>query len=358
MGRPRILLTHERFPPDVKGGGEYVVLRIAQGLIARGCEVRVLTTGDPALCEHEGVPTERLPIGAYAFNLALPRLLRAARGADLVQTFTYHACLPSLLAARRAGRPVVCGVLALFGPAWREMRGPAAGRAFAAWERLLVSRRYDRTVFLSDASRGMGVALGAPAATSLVIPPGIEHARLRAAEPRDPFVLFAGRLDRRKGVHHLMAAARALPDIAFRAVGWGEDVPALAAAAPANLEIVEERDGPAYLDGLARARILFAPSYAETFGVTVAEAMAAGCAVVSSVDTIDFAGARVAPGDEAAMIGALRGLWSEPARAAALGRENRGRAAAFRWDAHVDRLLREYEAILAAPRRAAPVRGE
>ena len=68
----RVLVTHERFPPDYGGGGEYVALRTAQGLIAAGVDVQVLTAGDPAITMHEGVPTTRLPTSRYGFNLRMP----------------------------------------------------------------------------------------------------------------------------------------------------------------------------------------------------------------------------------------------------------------------------------------------
>ena len=36
----RVLLTHERFPPDFAGGGEAIALKTATGLMARGHDVR------------------------------------------------------------------------------------------------------------------------------------------------------------------------------------------------------------------------------------------------------------------------------------------------------------------------------
>ncbi|MGE0417403.1 MAG: glycosyltransferase family 4 protein [Acetobacteraceae bacterium] len=343
----RVLITHERFPPDFAGGGEEVVLRTATGLMALGHQVHVLTAGDPAITSHAGVPTERLPISRYRFNLSTSTIAAAARRADLIHTFTYHACLPSLMAARRVGKPIVCEVLALFGDTWRSMRGPAIGRLFQAWERFLVTRRYDRTLFLSEPSRQIALRLGAPAEQSMVLSPGIEPARFSPDGQGDPLVLFAGRMDRRKGFHHVMAAARALPDIPFCAVGWADDLAALRSAAPANLEIVESTGNGAYVDLLKRASIFLFPSYSETYGIVVAEAMAAGCAVISSVDTIAFAGDAVAPGDEAAMIAAIRRRWDDPAGTRVLGQENLRRARSFTWEAHMDRLQAVYADMLA-----------
>ncbi|WP_198378420.1 glycosyltransferase, partial [Neoroseomonas rubea] len=216
-----VLLVHECFPPDVRGGGEAVVLAIAQGLMARGIAVEVMTTGDPKARSFEGVPTSRLRLPRHALPLAIGRIAAAAARHDLVQAFNFNAALPALAAARRARRPVACTMLGLFGREWLAMKGPLLGRAFAAMERRILAARYDATIFLSDASRAQGVALGAEAARSHVIPPGIAWDRLRPAAARAAYVLFAGRLDRRKGVHHLLAAARALPHIPFRAAGWG-----------------------------------------------------------------------------------------------------------------------------------------
>ncbi len=349
-----VLLTHEHYLPDMRGGGEYVVHRTASALQERGHHVRVLTTGDAAITTYEGIATERLPISRYRLALQSARIAEAAKDADLIQTFTYHASLPSLRAARRLGIPVVCEVLALFGSAWQAMRGPLVGRAFQQWERYLLTRHYDAMTFLSESSLAQGLALGSDPDRSVVNPPGIDHDRLRSAEVRDRFVLFAGKLDARKGIHHLFAVARALPDIPFQAVGWSNDIDALRASAPPNLKIINDKGSPAYTDLLSRALVLLAPSYAETFGVVVAEAMASGCAIVSSIDTLSFEGARVTPGDEAAMIAAVSGFWADPDGTTAIGRRNRLAAAAYTWDAHIDRLTELYRTVLPEPRILTP----
>lgn len=342
----KVMLAHEHFPPEVRGGGEYVVFETARGLQARGVEVHVLTTGDPALTEHEGVRTVRLPSSRYAMMVQSRRFAREARGADLIHAFAYHAAMPGLAAGRRLGIPVIGGMLGLFGPTWRDMRGPVIGRAFEMLERRIVSRPYARTIFPSASALAFGLTLGAPAATSRVITPGIDLDRFRPAAQRDETILFAGRFDRRKGFHHVIAAARALPQHRFEAIGWAPDIAAWRRAAPDNLTIIEAQGSDAYAEGLSRARIFFFPSYAETFGIVVAEAMAAGCAIVSSLDTIDFAGARTAPGDEAAMIAALTRLAGDPAAAAAAGADNHRRAAVFAWDAVVTQVMGIYAEVL------------
>src|SRR5690348_3088872 len=98
----RVLLTHDRFPPVFGGGGEYFVLETAKGLLRSGVELKVLAGGDPRITCYEGVPTTRIPVGPARFSLAVRSIWAHARDVDLIQTFTYYAALPSLLAGQLA----------------------------------------------------------------------------------------------------------------------------------------------------------------------------------------------------------------------------------------------------------------
>ena len=161
----KVLLTHHYFPPDFAGGGEYVVMKTARGLMERGVDVQVLTTGDPRSTEYEGIPTVRLPIHRYAFNLAYSKIRDMARGVDLIQTFNYHACLPSLQAGRQLGKPVVCGILRLCRDAWNNLRTPFFGPSLVRPGRNIFStREFSRVMFFSDSccesGRGYGRRAG------------------------------------------------------------------------------------------------------------------------------------------------------------------------------------------------------
>nr|WP_255568615.1 glycosyltransferase family 4 protein [Neoroseomonas alba] len=340
------MLVHEVFPPDFRGGGERIAVRTATALMAQGIGVQVLTTGDPAITEHEGVPTRRLRLPRQAMALAIGTIAREAARHDLVHAFNYNAALPALAAARIAKRPIVCEMLGLFGEGWLKLKPGLQGRARMWLEERIVRARYDRIIFLSEPSLRAGIGMGADPARSVTIHPGLESGGIPPAVQREPFVLFAGRLDRRKGYDHVVAAARALPHIRFRASGWAPDFDALKAAAPPNLELEEGRAGDNYWRSLSQARIFLFPTYAETFGLVVAEAMAAGCAVVSSLDTFAFAGYRHAPGNEADMIAAIERLWNDPAALAAAGAENMRLAGAFTWERHGEALVALYEDVL------------
>ncbi|MCP4589406.1 MAG: glycosyltransferase family 4 protein [bacterium] len=341
----RILLTHERFAPDFAGGGEYVALETARSLIAQGIDVRVLTTGDPRSTECEGVPTMRLPMHRYRFNFATRQIAVAAADVDLIYTFNYHACLPSLCAGRRAGKPVVCMTLGLFGDAWKAMRGRIVGLAWMAWERFLLTRSFDRTLFLSDYSREQGVALGVPPNRALVNRPGIELSDYGPAVPKDDTVLFVGKLDVRKGVDDLLNAARAVPDVQFRIMGWGERESSLRREAPANVEFVQFERGEKLQAAFAAAKVFVLPSRAETFGIAIIEAMASGCVIVSTIP-LEYEGVRLQTGTADEIVAAVRGLLSAPGVIEHMGRRNICLAQGYTWRRHAQWLISLFEELL------------
>lgn len=354
----RVLIVHELYPPDIAGGGEYIVQDVAQGLQRRGVDVRVLTTGHPQTTDAEVIPITRLGISRYRMNLAIARVIEAARDADVIHAFNYHACLPAFLAARALKKPVVCEVLGLFVDEWLGLKGRVRGRLYRAWERMLLRLPFDRLVFLSAYSADVAADLGVARARCVVNVPGIDHGDFYAAPVKDTDVLFLGKLSARKGVYDVLSVATLLPDLRFRIIGWGDEAEAIAHAAPANVTVEGGREpfdrGPFLFDALARAKIFLFPSRAETFGLVIAEAMASGCAVVSSVP-LPFAGARVVAGDVRGIAAVVRALSEDPAGTAALGRDNIARAMAYSWDRHVETLLQTYRDVLSG---VVPVAGE
>jgi glycosyltransferase involved in cell wall biosynthesis len=350
----RVLVTHERFLPEFAGGCEYGVYSLARGLESRGVEVRVMTTGDPAQKTYRGLETLRLPMHRYRMNLAASQIAEQAHDVDVIQTANYHAALPSFLAGRRLNKPVVLLVTALCGDAWKEMRGPVAGRAYAAWERFLMRRPFSRIVFPSDHALRLGLEMGIPRERCVMIPPGIELHKFQPAadRPLRRNVLFVGKFERRKGIYDILETARALPEIPFLLLGWGHEEQKLRQAAPANVTIETAPPGGVMDNGNARlpetfagASIFFLPSRAESFGLVLVEAMASGCAIVSSVP-LEFEGARVAPGDIASMVDAIRRMWSDPQGMARMGKANMERASSHNWDSFTTTLLDTYGEVL------------
>ncbi len=343
----RVLLAHELFPPDFAGGGEYIVTEAARHLQAAGHTVTVVTTGDPAITQYQGMRTVRLPVSRYRMNLEWRRIAALAANADLIHAFTYHALYPSVRAGRALGKPVVGGVLALFGDVWLEMRGPMAGRLWRRIERYLLNLPVDVKLHLSDFSLDLSRAIGVARPGDQVVIPGISHGQYYAAADK-PYVLYTGKFDVRKGIGLVLEVARRLPDVPFRLVGWGESFAEIAAAAPPNARVQQRgSERKEYLDTLAGARILVFPTKVETFGLVLPEAMAAGCAIVST-SPLPFEGARIAQDDVDGATAAVRALWDDRELCARHGLANQSVARRYDWVRYAEELERVYWRVLDA----------
>ncbi|MBI4718781.1 MAG: glycosyltransferase family 4 protein [Planctomycetes bacterium] len=346
----KVLITHERFAPDFAGGGEYVALETARSLQRKGVQVRVLTAGDPRRTDYEGIETIRLPLHRYRLNFAWRRIRDLARESDLIHTFNYHACLPSLRAGRSVGVPVVCLMLALFREAWKEMRGTLAGRAWMAWERYLLTRPFDRVLFPSDYSRDQGVALGVRPEIAVVNNPGIELELYRPAAVKEDVILFVGKLEVRKGIFDVLEAARAVPEAQFRVMGWGAQESSLKRQAPPNVEFVTFERGAKLREAFAAARIFLLPSRAETFGIALVEAMASGCAIITTIP-LPYEGVPIVAGDLPGLVDAVRRLWADRELTQRMGRANVALAQQFTWERHAEVLIALYGQLLSGRAR-------
>jgi glycosyltransferase involved in cell wall biosynthesis len=127
----------------------------------------------------------------------------------------------------------------------------------------------------------------------------------------------------------------------FRVFGSGWAEAQIRAAFPpevqGRIDVAPKLSNDALADALARCKIFFFPSRYEGYGMAVAEAMACGCAAVTTPTGLggslrDGIDARIcAVGDAAAFATALRWLLQNDAQREALAGQGRKRAAAFNW---------------------------
>jgi glycosyltransferase involved in cell wall biosynthesis len=340
----KVLLTHHYFAPVFAGGGEYVTLEVARGLRQRGVDVRVLTTGDPSVTEYEGIPTERIPVHRYAFGLYLNRIVKLATDVDLIQTYNPHACLPSLYAGKWLKKPVVCSVLSLWNKELNRIH-PRIGPLWSRWETFTLTRDFTRVLFFSEHSRDLGTLLGVPANRAIVNHPGISLDLYSPAPQKEDVVFTTGRLDSRKGIYSVLEVARRLPHVKFRVIGWGPQEAEIKKLAPANVEFLPFERGAPHRRAFASARIFFFPARAETFGLALVEAMASGCAVISSVP-MPFEGIRVGADDLDSMTSAVQRLWIDREESLRMGHRNVELAQQYSWDRSIARLLSIYTQVL------------
>lgn len=245
----------------------------------------------------EGVPVHHLGMRSNQDVLAvfaLARLLRRLRP-DLVHVHLYRALVYGRLAARLAGLPAVVATEHSALPDSTEGRAATPGvRALYRF-----TERLGRlTVAVSSTTRSVLVEhWGVPADRIVVVPNGIDTARLqitaelrrgaraRLGLPEDAqVVVAAGRLVEGKRFDVVIdAVGRCTPGVHLVIAGDGPELAQLRRRATAAglgdrmhfVGVVED-----ILDVLAAADLFASASDAETYGIAIVEAYAAGLPVV------------------------------------------------------------------------------
>ncbi len=198
-------------------------------------------------------------------------------------------------------------------------------------------------------------------ATRVLAPPEIESLQ--------PYVLFVGRFEERKGLPVLLEAFRAvqarLPHVRLVVAGQGSrrqqyeqyaedlNIHGVHFAGHVPNELL-----PAYYQ---HAAAFCAPNTGnESFGMVLIEALAAGTPVVASnIDGFREVvrdgehGILVPPLDTAGLADALCRVLTNDALAASLRLKGFERARDFSWDSVVDRVVEYYESVLERPPRSA-----
>ncbi len=330
------------------GGVQAHVRDLAAWLRAQGHETRILCPPAAGGRAGSGGGVTRLGrsrmLGAHGteFEIAAasPRAVRAAArelrdwGAEIVHMHTPWTPLLVWQMWRALDLPTVATVHATL-PA-PDSRG--ATDRYIRWAARRILPRCASLVVPSEAPLEM-LRRVLPGARPEVLAPAIDLAPWRAAAaPRAPGalrLLFLGRLEPRKGVDVLLRAwpriADALPDARLTLAGDGPLRAAAEAAAGPRLVLAGRPGDAAARRLVAQADLLLAPApYGESFGLVLAEALAAGTLPVAaanagyaSVLTGPGAALLVAPGDPQALA----------ERVIALGRDAGARAALLDWAA-------------------------
>jgi glycosyltransferase involved in cell wall biosynthesis len=298
-------------------------------------------------------------------NAAFARAAARALGPDPPGIVEAHNRAPVALALA-AALPRIPVLLVLHNEA-RTSDGLAS-----AAERAALLQRLAGIVCVSEFVR-RGVTDGLPPALAArvhAIPNGLPLDALPPpASPRDPLILFVGRLTPEKGADAFVAAcARALPAlpgwhaciIGARWYGDGRESPYVAAvrrdAAKAGVALEGFRDNAATLARMACAAIVVVPSlWPEPLGRVAQEALALGAAVVSSgrgglPEATGDAALTADPDSPDALAEAILRLARDPALRAELAARGQRHAARFSMAATVARWTALREALQATAR--------
>ncbi|MBB4066541.1 glycosyltransferase family 4 protein [Gellertiella hungarica] len=356
MHGPRVLFVSQT---GVMSGAEYVLASLTEGWAGASA---FLLEGGPLedVLRKNGLSVEVAPAGAQLGAIrrdqsllkALPLVLRlqrlvlaiirAARRHDIVYANSQKAFLLSALASHFFRRPLV----------W-HLHDIMDERHFGRKQRLiqiaLANRRAASVIVPSKAAADAFVAAGGRRDLVRVVPNGIALApppalsREALGLPPGPLVGVFSRLAPWKGQHVVIEALKACPGIRCILVGsalFGEDAyrdRLLAMVAEQGLServtfLGQRSDVPTLMQAVDA--VIHPSVDPEPFGLTLVEAMLAGTPVIAtdagaSAEILagGQAGTLVPPGDAAALAGALRGFFDDPApsrQKAALARERVG----------------------------------
>ncbi len=327
------------------GGVRSHILGLVAALRGRGIEVEIIA---PASHPEPGVLVAGRALAIPA-NGSIARICCSLSAHRRVQEHLEAARL-DLVHLHEPGAPSV-SLLALLGPmrpTVATFHAAAAASLGYAVARPVLARLFGRIhqrIAVSKAARSL-VGRYFPAPYRL-IPNGVEVSRFVGARPdpklvaMKPFVLFVGRPEPRKGFEVLRTA--------MEEVARAHDVRLVAAGVsgePSEWLIPLGRVEGDRLPGIYAAADLFcAPSLGgESFGLVLAEAMAAGVPVICS----ELPGYREAggdaplytpPGDAPALAAALREALNAGDRVGEMGEAGRRRAAELDWEVLVDRVI-------------------
>jgi len=218
----------------------------------------------------------------------------------------------------------------------------------------LVDRYTTASRFVKDEM----IKKGFPAEKIQVIPFSVDAKNITPAIGWDSgYVLFVGRFVEEKGVWTLLQAAKNLPHIKFKFVGFGPEEEKLKRAAISipNVEFVGFAGGEALWQLYRGARCVVVPSlWQEVFGIVVIEAMAAGKPVIASnigglpetiVDRVT--GLLVQPGSVPELVDAIERLSKNETLVREMGWAGRERVLKeYNHEKHFSELMKVYETAI------------
>ena len=289
------------------GGDALQMMELASGMMRPGRNVKIIVPNLPTsvefakTCRKRGIPVDRSDLirsDSTGTRQSLPNLIRFfdANRAPILHIHTGDVCLPRTAV-------MAMGLLRL-PPAYVTIHSPyshlsPSSLRARSWS-IAVARRFQKVICPSRHSRDFQLSYGVPPERVQTINNSVDLERFSHGDPdtvwktlnlpaETPLIAFTSRLDQQKrpldAIRAFKSIAARIPEVHFAIVGSGtlEDE-CRAEVAEANLE--ERVHFAGYQtnvqDWLAAATVWYLPTESENFSLAVLEALAAGCAIVST----------------------------------------------------------------------------
>ncbi|HUA05618.1 MAG TPA: flippase-like domain-containing protein [Solirubrobacteraceae bacterium] len=368
------------------GGVTRHIEALAECLIADGNHVRVLAPYDPpdrfGSVLHRGASPQQMEQPDYLVSLGRTFSLKANQAVSNI-SITPHAYATALQELRTGGYDVVHvhEPLAPVSP-WLitdQTKLPVVG-TFHTYNENRISNGIANVLGARRMLNRLHVRIAVSEAAAWtarrffgghyrIIPNGVhvdsERAALGALRPQSDKlrIVFVGQAVERKGLPLLLRAFEALREhipTELTVIGPSEQELSPLMLDMRDVRVLGKVDDETKFRELEAGDVLCAPSLGgESFGMVLTEAFAAGTPVVAS----DIAGYRdvvrdgvdgvlVPRGDAQALAEALRDLYEEPVRRAAMARAAALGAERFAWPRVAEQVLTAYEDAIAVPEPA------
>lgn len=314
----RILFVLENYIPHI-GGVEVLFKNLTEGLVKSGHDISIVThrlKGTKKFEKINGVKVYRVNCfhSRYWFTfLAIPKVLKLAKKADIIQTTTFNAAFPAWFASKILNKPSIITIMEVWLGKWKYIAEMGALSAFIhnLLERCIYLLRFDKYVSISKSTGNQLISIGKKKKDIRVIYCGVDYKhwnpkkhngkkiRKQLGLEKDWIYLFTGRPGVSKGLEYLLKAvpmiSRTIPNAKLLAIVSRDK--AYDKIYAKMLKIIKElgikdkvimhnpvpyKELPSYVKA---ADCVVVPSLAEGFGFAAAEACAMGKPVVASDTT-------------------------------------------------------------------------
>jgi len=300
VGTIKLVFVLENYYPSI-GGVETLFQTLAEGL-AKEHNILVITRKLKHTKSYEvinDVHVHRvMTFGSrnlFTF-LALPKILKLAKDADIINTTTYNAAPPARLAARLLKKPCILTVHEILGDRWGLNLGLLSAWVHKRLERLIIDLNFDLYICVSQATRSDLINIK-PKVHSRVVYNGVDTvfwdpARYDGQSIRDKYhlngkyvCLFYGRAGITKGAEYLVKSAKLVNDVHFFLIlskdKQAKKIYALAKGL-SNVQIIDSVPRNELPNYIKMADCISIPSLSEGFGYTTVESCCMGKPVVAS----------------------------------------------------------------------------